>query len=61
MGSNRKIIQITTGVMGILALCDDGTVWVKAGTANKWAEVEIESLNTPPFNAPKITSPLVKP
>lgn len=58
MGKDRKVIQIVTGAMGILALCDDGTVWQKTSADKPWMQVETESLNKPPFNAPKV---VVKP
>ena len=39
---NRKIIQIAT-VSGdpreVLALCDDGTLWVKAANDTEWTQL----------------------
>ena len=51
----RKIIQIavnTIGNGGVLALCDDGTLWNGTPLTNQWAQVDTSVVDNSPVVAP---------
>ena len=46
----RKIIQVAvwdTGNGGLIALCDDGTLWERSELTMTWSQVDISGLEVP--------------
>lgn len=49
----RKIVQITANTEVVVALADDGTVWVTQVGANEWRRFELPPLPDAPDSLPQ--------